>query len=245
MPKGTRRVQLRRVSDRLIRDCATRLDRLRRLDPRSHFAGRLRAELEHLVHEIVHFSGIRDVERLIGGVNARGGRFVLEERGPAMRRWVEHSADAREISIQVWRARALHASSIHYYAPHVVRPTPRQQATKALHDAFYHRYMAAGRAAYASPPGRLPAAERLILLVGELEADVNNGGFAQYLSNKGTRRARSALAALERIGARRTAAMLRQALVAGEASPLLAGLDSRFVKSPEDLAARTMKHLSV
>ncbi len=34
------------------------------------------------------------------------------------------------------------------------------------------------------------------LLVGELEADVNNGGFSQYLDNEGRRRARAALAAL-------------------------------------------------
>ncbi|MFZ5786014.1 MAG: DMP19 family protein [Acidobacteriota bacterium] len=58
---------------------------------------------------------------------------------------------------------------------------------------------------------------RLIVLVGELEAEVANGGFAQHLESKGEARAREALGCLESIGATRTARWLRSALRPGAA----------------------------
>lgn len=89
-----------------------------------------------------------------------------------------------------------------------MRLTPRQRRIHAGQEAFYARYMAVGQKAYRDPRYRLTPDDRLVLLVGELEADVNNGGFSQYLDNKGRRRARAALAALQKVGARKTARML-------------------------------------
>jgi hypothetical protein len=123
--------------------------------------------------------------------------------------------------------------------------TAAQRARHAVQEAFYARYMAAGRVAYGGPGGyqRLMRADRLLLLVGELEADVNNGGFSQYLLNKGRRRARRAVEALDTIGARRTARMLEAALRNAADDTALAKLDERFYEAPEDLAVLATRHL--
>ena len=70
---------------------------------------------------------------------------------------------------------------------------------------------------------------------------MNNGGFSQYLHNKGRRRAQSAVRALEAIGARKTSVMLRKAL---SRSPDLDALDKRFYAAPEDLAALGARYLT-
>ena len=59
---------------------------------------------------------------------------------------------------------------------------------------------------------RPSAADRLVRVIGDLEADVNNGGFDQYLSNKGRPQARRAAKCLRSIGARRTGRLLESAL---------------------------------
>jgi hypothetical protein len=70
----------------------------------------------------------------------------------------------------------------------------------------------------------------------ELEADVNNGGFAQYLDNKGRRRAGEALRALRRVGARATARLLEDALRPELPQAARRRLDDRFYEGREDLA---------
>ena len=106
-----------------------------------------------------------------------------------------------------------------------------------LEAAFYARYESL------DPVAALSEEDRLIGLVGELEADVGNGGFARYLDNKGVGRARAALAALTAIGARRTARWLSSALAAGKGSTALKTLDEQFCLEPEDLASLVMRHL--
>jgi hypothetical protein len=58
----------------------------------------------------------------------------------------------------------------------------------------------------------LNSAERTFLLVWELEADVNNGGFSQYFFNSAGDRARDVPTALRAIRAENTAAIVEQAL---------------------------------
>jgi hypothetical protein len=81
--------------------------------------------------------------------------------------------------------------------------------------------------------------------IGEFEADVNNGGFSQFLLNKGRRRALATVGALRKIRAPKTAAMLRSALAHPTEAELLVKLDDRFYKVPEDLAVKTMESLGV
>ena len=92
--------------------------------------------------------------------------------------------------------------------------------------------------------GVLSPDDRLILLVGELEADINNGGFSQYLHNKGEARAREALSCLSEIGARRTGRWLAAAIEAGADADDLGRLDQQFYDKPEDLASLAMIYVS-
>jgi hypothetical protein len=116
--------------------------------------------------------------------------------------------------------------------------TKAQQRAARLQAEFYKRYETAFHKA---PP--LSAAEQLIVRVGELEADVNNGGFGQYLGNKGAERAHQALASLKVVGARRTARWLSSALKLGEDDAALDALDRHFFAKPEDLATLVMAYL--
>jgi hypothetical protein len=112
----------------------------------------------------------------------------------------------------------------------------RKQRTAAkLQEAFYDKY---GQVVLQG--GARSPEERLIELVGELEADVNNGGFDQYLRNKGEERGREALASLAVVGARRTGRSLASALEAGAGAAVLARLDEQFYERPEDLASLVM-----
>lgn len=92
---------------------------------------------------------------------------------------------------------------------------------------------------------RVLPADRLVLLVGKLEADVNNGAFAQYLDNKGRPRARAALSALRRVGAHRTARMLERAMGPRVTEGQRDAFDRRFYAVPEDLAVLTARHVGL
>ena len=129
--------------------------------------------------------------------------------------------------------------------------TRRQLQSAERQAAFYARYKNIGRLAYRADRGgranarsRLTTHERIILLVGELEADVNNGGFSQYLGNKGRRRAQAALRALLNIGAKKIARWLASALQSDATAGTLEQLDRRFFDQPEDLPSLVMKHLA-
>lgn len=119
--------------------------------------------------------------------------------------------------------------------------TPRQRRAARLQKEFYERYAAVGLAAHTTGAALLPE-DRLVLLVGDLEADVNNGGFGQYLQNKGGETAREALACLQAVKAKRVAAWLTEALDLGPDAPEFARLDRAFGKGAEDLAALVMRH---
>jgi len=58
----------------------------------------------------------------------------------------------------------------------------------------------------------LSSAERTFHLVDSVLQEVNDGGFLQYFGNPASDRAREAITALERLGARHTAGLLRRAL---------------------------------
>jgi hypothetical protein len=91
--------------------------------------------------------------------------------------------------------------------------------------------------------GALVPEDRLVQLIGEFEADVNNGGFGQYLSNKGAARAREALACLSSIGAKRTTGWLKSALEGPRDEDSLARLDQQFFENAEDLASLAMTYI--
>lgn len=61
------------------------------------------------------------------------------------------------------------------------------------------------------PPVALSEAERVFVCIWQLEAEVNNGGFGQYYTNSAGDLAAEAPGALDAIGARRTAGIVRAA----------------------------------
>jgi hypothetical protein len=223
-------------------DLTRLLARLLRLKPRSGAAYKLRVQGEHALFRILQRDGLAEVERRVRRANAAGRRLAaLSVTAPGTRLWRE-DLDDRGIQIYVHSSRSYKALSLTYVEVRVPNLTAPERERHAVQERFYERYMAIGRRAYADRPGRISAMERRLLLVGELEADVNNGGFSQYLSNKGPRRARAALAALEAIGAKKTAAMLKTAMTAGGNEAVLSALDERFYKAPEDLAVLAARH---
>ena len=113
-----------------------------------------------------------------------------------------------------------------------------QKRAAKLQAEFYRRYER-----LAQRDGALAPDDRLVQLIGEFEADVNNGGFGQYLANKGAARAREALACLSAIGAKRTTRSLTSALEGRRDQDGLARLDQQFCEKAEDLASLAMTYI--
>jgi hypothetical protein len=193
----------------------------------------------------VKAGGARAADRVIAALNRGQHQLTLAEAAGTVRWWRAPLPGKRMIDISVNVNRYFKSTWVRYLTvPDPPRYTPRERKIHAVQEAFYAKYMAAGQKAYGKGRAvRLRADERLALLIGELEADVNNGGFTQYLDNKGRRRALAALRALKQVGARQTAGMLSAAMASGVTERQLSALDDRFYRVPEDLAVYTMRHL--
>src|SRR6185295_616925 len=114
-----------------------------------------------------------------------------------------------------------------------------QRKAAKLQAEFYRRFER-----LAPDDAMLAPDDRLVQLVGEFEADVNNGGFDQYLGNKGAARAREALECLSTIGAKRTTKWLTTALESSDDPDSLSRLDEQFYEKGEDLASLAMSYLN-
>ena len=219
--------------------------RLATLRPGSAEAQEICYTLEHELMKAITADGRRAADRAIADLNRRGHAFALTETIGTIGRWHEALAHGRrviEISVNV--NRYFKSTSVRYLVAREPHLTPKQRRIHETQQAFYAKYMAAGRKAYAKGARpRLTRGDRLALLVGELEADVNNGGFSQYLFNKGRRRARDTVRALTGIGAKRTAALLEAAMAPDATEAKLSTLDDRFYRVPEDLALYVMRYL--
>jgi len=223
-------------STRTLSRAARQLVQLTSKKPASPSTERARADLEHLLMRILAGGGPRALERVIRAARLQGLHMQQSEARRGYRAW-EQEVPSRNgvLGVRGHASRAMRYIIVSWKS----RPaplTPRQERRHQEQQAFYARYMAAGRRAYASPPQRISAVDRCILLIGELEADVNNGGFAQYLDNKGRRRAGEATQALRRIGASATARLLEAALRPALSEAARSRLDDRFYDGREDLA---------
>jgi hypothetical protein len=227
---------------RTVERAARDLVRLASTAPASRSALRLRIRLERQLLRILIAGGPRALERVIKAARLQG--LVMPPWSPEGKRPRGYRAWEQEVASQnaVLGVRG-HSSPVMRYisVSWIARRAPvtltlAQQRRHEEQEAFYARYEAAGERAYASPPKRNSPVERTVLLIGELEADVNNGGFNQYLDNKGHRRAGEALNALRRVGASATARLLVAALKPDVSEAALSRLDDRFYDSTEDLA---------
>ena len=226
------------MTDRAIARAASGLVALTRRRPRSRADARERARQEMVLLRFLLAGGLRAVERVVRAAMKSGLPWTPKPgvHQAGYRSWQAAAAGKREVlELRVHSSPALRSISLGWHTPRAPL-TPSQQRVHDIQEAFYARYLEAGRRAYASPPRRISAPDATILLVGELEADVNNGGFSQYLHNKDRRRANRALKALRLIGARNTALLLERALAPQATEQILHKLDARFYRGRENLA---------
>ena len=203
-----------------------------------------RMRLEQLLHDTARGGRLRAVIALVDALADAGFAFTTATpvQQVSWREWRLALPDGRHVvDLRVHANRLLTSASFHY---HALAPAARKTRTHRLQEAFYARYRELSARTAAKPRARLTPEERRIVLVGALEADVNNGGFSQYLLNKGRREAGLALAALHSIGARRTARLLERALADRDGNSL-DRLDTAFNEGREDLAALAAKHASL
>lgn len=182
-------------------------------------------------------SGGREAgERLVESLTARGYALQRLEALPCM--WRVAVPSPRVLEIWFTGGDNPVVAALSYRVGNPWGSSAQKRAAR-LQAEFYRRYEA-----LAPEDATLSEDDRLIQVVGELEADVNNGGFGQYLSNKGEARAREALAGLSAIAARRTARWLRSALDADGSADVLARLDQQFCEKTEDLASLAIAYIN-
>lgn len=220
------------------RQCARLVRAVIASPPGAATSSRAKMDLEHLLMRMLHGGGIRSVERAIAATTIDMPLSLLRQKGSRV--WSGRDDNARaNLHIGITYDRLM-KSVLVSWNPVPQPPPPPRTRRDHLQAEFYERYNAAVKVAYANPPGRLSSTETLILRIAEFEADVNNGGFSQFMFNKGRRRALETVRLLASIRAPKTAAMLSSALAHPDDESLLGRLDGRFYKVPEDLAVKTM-----
>jgi hypothetical protein len=224
---------------------AKRVELLTTLDPSSAMADNFRIELERDLMLILQQGGRRAGERAVRAIRVDERPMELVSQHATLSYYGMTIGDGKaalKISFNV--NRYFKSAGITYDA--IVPPPKRTAAERkrdAMHEEFYQKYTELAQRYYRpKKPPKISAQDRLMLLVGDLEGDVNNGGFSQYLVNKGRRTATAALKALETIGAKKTATLLRRALAPDVADAELEGLDRKFIEVPDDLAVLVMRH---
>lgn len=221
---------------------AAMLRRIVAAAPGTASAGTAQRKSEKALMRALNAGGLRALDRLFRAATTPALPLTVTLLRADARVWTAVVADAdAELRVLAMSDRTMKCVNVSWTA--VPKPVQETKTTR-IQNAFYQRYLAAGQRAYATPPQRISTADRRILLVGEFEADVHNGGFSQYLSNKGRARAGKTLSVLKEIGAVKTAAMLETALASKADDDAVDALDSRFYRSKEDLAVLSMKAIN-
>jgi hypothetical protein len=205
------------------------VDSLVELSPGTAEAEEPQRAIEGLLMDALRSGGREAGERLVESLTACGYALQRLDALPCMWRVAVPPPCVLEIWFTGGDTPVVAALSYRAGKPWGSRAEKRAAKLQA---EFYRRYEA-----LAAEDTALSQDDRVIQVVGEFEADVNNGGFGQYLSNKGDARAREALAALSAIGAKRTARWLRSALDANGGVDALSRLDQQFCEKAEDLAS--------
>src|SRR5262245_39035116 len=174
---------------RAIAAIASAIEKLMPQTPGARPAEALRARCERLLMSHLSPGGLRAADRLLAALTRRFPESS-PHRSASLRMWrLRREEPPRVFDIYFHATRGFRMLSVTYgRIKEPPRLTARQKKKAVLQEAFYARYLEVGQRAYA--PGartRLSPDDRCLLLIGELEADVNNGGFDQYLLNKGRR----------------------------------------------------------
>jgi Domain of unknown function (DUF4375) len=210
------------------------IDQLLALDPDDAGVERLQHVAESLLKDALRSAGRAGVEAQIATL---ASRYSVQPSQAHACMWRVVLAPPYVLELWCNPPLAPFIAALSYRRGNPTDTKARIAAAKRQAE-FYHRYEA-----LMGTRDRLSADDTLVALVGDFEADVNNGGFSQYLANKGMAEAREALAALLTIGAKRTARWLESAVAAGANSPSLEVLDAAFQAKPDDLASLVIRHL--
>lgn len=214
---------------------ATLVGRLLALAPGTAAADAERHRIEHILMAALKRGGRLGGEEVVDSLMEHG---YTVERVPALPCMWRVSIPPPRV-LELWFTGGDHpvVAAVSY---RVGTPwgTTAQKRAALLQAEFYERYESACRT-----HDPLSPADRLIVLIGEFEADVNNGGFGQYLGNKGVERAKEALASLEAVGAMRTARWLSAALQLEDGASF-DSLDRQANAKPEDLPSLVMKYVA-
>jgi hypothetical protein len=213
----------------------THVNRLVTCTPGTSEAEAEQRAIESLLMAALREGGRRGGEQLVGSLAGNG--YVLERLDALPCMWRVMIPRPRVLEIWFTGGEDPVVAALSYREG---KPwgTKAQMRAARLQAAFYGRYEAIDPEATALSPH-----DRMILLVGELEADINNGGFGQYLENKGEVRAREALKHLSTVGSKRTARWLIAALARTADRSRLEKLDQQFWARPEDLASLVMAYI--
>ena len=211
------------------------VDSLVSLAPGTEAAEQPQRAIESLLMGALRTGGRQAGEKLVESLGAHGYSVERLDALPCMWRVAIPSPRVLEIWFTGGDNPVIAAVSYRLGKPWGTRA---QKTAAKLQAEFYRRYER-----LAPHDDTLSSDDRLIQLVGEFEADVNNGGFGQYLSNKDEARAREALACLTAIGAKRTARWLASALEGRGGADGLARIDEQFNEKAEDLASMAMGHI--
>ncbi len=162
--------------------------------------------LEHTIHQATHHAVEDAIAGVLAGLAAAGWR-LQPVPGDLPYSLVDASTPGGPVTVRLnWMG-----STSVLQQPPPPKLTAAQQKTKAQQDRFY----AAADAAFAQAEQRgfssLDARQQAILLVRNLEAEVNNGGFDQYFFNSAGDHALQTLEVLAGMGATKTARLLRAA----------------------------------
>lgn len=156
------------------------------------------------------------------------------------------------LGLIIWRLEARHKSQAEAResVDLGLRKRPEEKFLMSLSDKVYARF---GKVEFA----RLTEAEKVFFCVWELEGEINNGGFDQFFFNSGGNYAVEAVDAFEKIGASKTAGIVRRAnsvfkngrppkdwtarqdellALPESATETLRRLDNEFYKYDEDLS---------
>jgi hypothetical protein len=212
------------------------VDALIRLAPDAPGTKKLQEDMERVLAEALRQGGVQEIERVVHSIAEYGHALTRLKALPWM--WRVELPPPRVLELWFTGRDMPYIAAVSYK---VGKPTndKAQERTARRQAEFYSRYEALTPADLS-----LTGDDLLIQLVGEFEADINNGGFGQYLGNKGQARAREALAALNTIGAKRTAGWLGKALEVPADADSLTRLDIQINARAEDLASKVMVHLS-
>jgi hypothetical protein len=210
-----------------------------RLKPGSAKADKLRWSLEPVLMRILKERGLRASMKIVERAGPPGLALTTTVGGLREYTWLANDQRS-QLSVSVHSNRLFKSTHVMWQASRARPLTSREQVRYERHQAFYAAYNAVAKKAYGPRPPRILGRDRLVLLIGEFEADVNNGGFAQYLGNKGRVRARATIRALRAIKAIKTAAMLESAMRTGVTEQAFDRLDKKFHRGVEDLAEMTI-----